>query len=32
MKFHEGMFDRMDKNKDGKLAREEWLGQIHSTP
>ncbi len=32
MKFHEGMFDKMDKNKDGKLAREEWLGQIHSTP
>jgi hypothetical protein len=32
MKFHEGMFDKMDKNKDGKLAREEWLGQSHSTP
>ena len=32
MKFHEDMFDKMDKNKDGKLSREEWLGQIHSAP
>lgn len=29
MKFHEAMFDKMDKNKDGKLSREEWLGKIH---
>jgi Ca2+-binding EF-hand superfamily protein len=26
MKFHEEMFDRMDKNHDGKLSPEEWLG------
>jgi Ca2+-binding EF-hand superfamily protein len=32
MKFHEAMFDNMDKNKDGQLSREEWLGQIHSSP
>ncbi len=32
MKFHEAMFDKMDKDKDEKLSREEWLGQIHSTP
>ena len=32
MKFHEAMFDKMDKDKDAKLSREEWLGQIHSTP
>jgi hypothetical protein len=32
MKFHEGMFDKMDKDKDGKLSREEWIGQIHTAP
>jgi EF hand len=32
MKWHEAMFDKMDKNKDGKLSREEWLGQIHTKP
>ncbi len=32
MKFHEAMFDKMDKNKDAQLAREEWLGQAHSLP
>jgi len=26
-KFHEGMFERMDKNHDGKLTTEEWLGR-----
>ena len=26
MMFHEMMFDKMDKNKDGKLTREEWSG------
>jgi EF hand len=30
MKFHEAMFDKMDKDKDGKLSREEWLDRIHS--
>ncbi len=32
MKFHEAMFDKMDKDKDGKLSREEWLGEVHSHP
>ncbi len=32
MKFHQGMFDRMDQDKDGKLSREEWIGQIHTAP
>jgi hypothetical protein len=32
MKFHEAMFEKMDRNKDDKLSREEWLGQIHSSP
>lgn len=32
MKFHESMFDKMDKDKDGQLSREEWLGKIHSSP
>lgn len=27
MKFHEEMFDRMDKDHDGKLSPEEWLGR-----
>ncbi len=27
MKFHEAMFDNMDRNKDGKLSREEWMGR-----
>jgi hypothetical protein len=27
MKFHEAMFDRMDKNKDGKLTEDEWMGK-----
>lgn len=27
MKFHEEMFDRMDKNHDGELTPEEWLGR-----
>ncbi|HYS79432.1 MAG TPA: hypothetical protein VEM76_01920 [Anaeromyxobacteraceae bacterium] len=27
MKFHEAMFDRMDKNKDGKLTADEWMGK-----
>lgn len=27
MKFHEEMFKRMDKNKDGKISAEEWLGR-----
>ncbi len=26
MKFHQEMFDRMDKDHDGKLTPEEWLG------
>jgi uncharacterized membrane protein YfbV (UPF0208 family) len=25
MKFHEAMFEKMDKNKDGQLSQEEWL-------
>ena len=25
MKFHEEMFDRMDKDHDGKIAPQEWL-------
>lgn len=32
MKFHEAMFDKMDKNKDGVLSREEWIGQIQTSP
>ena len=32
MKFHQAMFDKMDKDKDGKLSREEWIGQIHTAP
>ena len=27
MKFHEEMFNRMDKNGDGKISAEEWLGR-----
>jgi EF hand len=27
MKFHDAMFDRMDKNKDGKLTEDEWMGK-----
>lgn len=27
MKFHEDMFDRMDKDRDGKLTPQEWLGR-----
>jgi hypothetical protein len=27
MKFYESMFDKMDKNKDGKLVKEEWMGE-----
>ena len=26
MKFYESMFDKMDKNKDGKLDKGEWMG------
>jgi len=32
MKFHEAMFEKMDKNKDSQLSREEWLGEIHQRP
>jgi len=27
IKFHQEMFDRMDKDHDGKLTPEEWLGR-----
>ncbi len=27
MKFHEEMFERMDKDHDGKLTPEEWMGR-----
>jgi len=27
MKFHEQMFDKMDKDHDGKLTPQEWLGR-----
>lgn len=27
MKFHEEMWKRMDKNQDGKVSAEEWLGR-----
>jgi EF hand len=27
MKFHEAMFDKMDKDHDGKLTPQEWLGR-----
>jgi len=32
MKFHEAMFDKMDKDKDGKLTQDEWIAKIHSAP
>jgi EF hand len=27
MKFHEAMFEKMDKDKNGQLSREEWEGR-----
>ena len=27
MKFHEALFEKMDKNKDGQLSRAEWEGR-----
>ena len=27
MKFQEALFEKLDKNKDGQLSREEWMGK-----
>ena len=27
MKFHEAMFENMDKNRDGQISAQEWLGR-----
>jgi len=32
MAFHEAMFDRMDRNKDGKLSKSEWLDRSVEKP
>jgi hypothetical protein len=32
MKFHEAMFDKMDKNKDGKLSEDEFVARTHTGP
>ena len=31
MKFHEEMFDKMDKNKDGEIQHQEWVDSIHTS-
>jgi hypothetical protein len=32
MRFHEALFKKMAKAKADRVTREEWLGQIHSSP
>ena len=32
MKFHEAFFKKMAKKNPDRITREEWLGQIHSSP
>jgi EF hand len=32
MKFHEEMFEKMDRNHDGNLSEEEFVARIHSAP
>jgi hypothetical protein len=32
MKFHEAMFVKMDKNKDGKLTEDEFVARTHAAP
>jgi len=32
MAFHEAMFDKMDKNKDGKVSKSEWLDRSEEKP
>ncbi|HTP26063.1 MAG TPA: hypothetical protein VMK12_10440 [Anaeromyxobacteraceae bacterium] len=31
MKFHEAMFDKMDKNKDQEIDHQEWVDSIHTS-
>jgi len=32
MAFHQAMFDRMDRDRDGKLSQAEWIEKVHTAP